>query len=328
VIALAQAVPAPAGYFEQAIAPLRPLMDAPDTIEVAVNPDGSVWIERAGDATMSKTDIRLVGSALGLLASQLACGQALSAKRPVLSGDVPHHGETWRVQIVSSPATETGYAIALRRNVLTDLSLDDLAGAGAFDRVRAANPAGDRDEIRALFDGGDITGGLRRAGAARWNILVSGGTSSGKTTLLRALLHEIDPAARLVTIEDGFELRPRHANRVELRASSTGPNTPPALLEASLRLRPDRIILGELRGTEAWSFLEAINTGHPGALTTIHANSPDAAFERLALMAMRAGLGLKRTEIIDYARSVLDLVVQVERKDGKRGVAEVMVLGE
>jgi len=141
VTALAQAAPAPAGYFEQAIAPLRPLMDAPDTIEVAVNPDGSVWTERAGDATMSKTDIRLVGSALTLLASQLACGQALSAKRPVVSGDVPHHGETWRVQIVSSPATETGYAIALRRNVLTDLSLDDLARTGAFDRVRAANPA-------------------------------------------------------------------------------------------------------------------------------------------------------------------------------------------
>ncbi len=326
--ALLQAAPTSGGYFEQAIAPLRPLMDAPDTIEVAVNPDGTVWTERAGDAVMAKTDIRLAGSALTLLASQLACGQALSANRPILSGDVPHKGESWRVQIVGKPAAETGYAIALRRNVLTDLSLDDLAAAGAFDRVRATSPAGERDEIRALFDGGDITGGLRKAVAARWNILVSGGTSSGKTTLLRALLHEIDPAARLITIEDGFELRPRHANRVELRASSTGPNTPPALLEASLRLRPDRIILGELRGTEAWSFCEAINTGHPGALTTIHANSPDAAFERLALMAMRAGLGLKRVEIIDYARSVLDLVVQVERKDGRRGVAEVLVLGE
>ena len=325
--ALAQAAPAPAGYFEQAIAPLRPVMDAPDTIEVAVNPDGAVWAERAGEATMARTDIHIAGSALALLASQLACGQALSANRPILSGDVMHMGESWRVQIVGKPAAETGYAIALRRNVLTDLSLDDLAGTGAFDRVRIAHAAGERDQIKALFDDGDIAGGLRKAVAARWNILVSGGTSSGKTTMLRALLHEIDPAARFVTIEDGFELRPRHANRVELRASSTGPNTPPALLEASLRLRPDRIILGELRGTEAWSFLEAINTGHPGALTTIHANSPDAAFERLALMAMRASLGLNRTEIIDYARSVLDLVVQVERKDGKRGVAEVMVLG-
>ena len=324
--ALRQATPSEDGYFGQAIAPLRPLMDDAGTIEIAINPDGTVWTERAGDAAMSGTGIAIVGPALGLLASQIASGQALSAKRPILSGDVVYQGQTWRVQIIAAPATQAGYAIALRRNVLSDLSLDDLVRAGAFDHIRPSSGTDQRDAIRALFDEGNITKGLRKAVTARWNILVSGGTSSGKTTLLRALLHEIDDTARIVTIEDGFELRPRHANRVELRSARTGPNTPPALLEASLRLRPDRIILGELRGTESWSFLEAINTGHPGALTTIHANTPDAAFERLALMAMRANLGLQRSEIIDYARSVLDLVVQVERRGAKRGVAEVMVL--
>ena len=324
--ALRQVKRAEGGYFRQAIAPLRPLMDDAGTIEIAINPDGTIWTERAGDVAMSETDIAIVGPAIGLLASQLASGQALSVKRPILSGDVICEGQTWRVQIIAAPATETGYAIALRRNVLCELSLDDLTRAGAFDHIRPSRGTDQRDAIRALFEKGNIAEGLRRAVAARWNILVSGGTSSGKTTLLRALLHEIDDTARIVTIEDGFELRPRHANRVELRSARTGPNTPPALLEASLRLRPDRIILGELRGTESWSFLEAINTGHPGALTTIHANTPDAAFERLALMAMRADLGLKRSEIIDYARSVLDLVVQVERKDGKRGIVEVMML--
>jgi len=315
-------------YFERALGPLRELVDDPEVIEIALNPDGRVWVERAGDAAMSATEHVFAVEAARLLAMQL-CGQAsLGPDKPMVSTNVVRHGENWRVQVTAPPVIEDGYAIALRQNVLRDLSLDELGRSGTFRDTRRVDIAGEtgRDDITALFDDGKISEALRAAVKARWNILVSGGTSTGKTTIARALLNEADPADRILTIEDGFELRPRHPNTVSMRTSPKGPNTANALLEASLRMRPDRIVLGELRGTESWSFLEAINTGHPGALTTIHANTPDAAFERLALMAMRANLGLAKAEIIDYARSVIDVVVQVARNGGRRTVSEVLVL--
>ena len=315
-------------YFERALGPLRNLVDDPDVIEIALNPDGQVWVERAGDAFMSIADPTFASEQARLLAMQL-CGQdSLGPEKPMVSTSFVRRGENWRVQVIAPPVVEGGYAIALRHNVVRDLSLGDLAARGAFDgtrRIAAISPDGS-DDISALFDAGEIDEALRKAVKARWNILISGGTSTGKTTVARALLNEADPKDRIVTIEDGFELHPRHRNAVAFRTSSKEPNTANALLEASLRMRPDRIILGELRGTESWSFLEAINTGHPGALTTIHANTPGAAFERLALMAMRADLGLAKAEIIDYARSVIDIVVQLERQDGKRTVSDVLVL--
>ena len=319
--------PAPS-YFERALDPLRELVDDPDIIEIALNPDGRVWIERAGDAVMSATDRALAPDAARLLAMQL-CGQtSLGADKPMVSTNFIRRDENWRVQVIAPPVVDTGYAIALRHNVVRDLSLADLKARGAFRETRrlAAGDPEEMDEIAARFDAGHIDDALRAAVKARWNILISGGTSTGKTTVARALLNEADPMDRVVTIEDGLELHPHHANTVALRTSLKGPNTANALLEASLRMRPDRIVLGELRGVESWAFLEAINTGHPGALTTIHANTPDAAFERLALMAMRANLGLAKSEIIDYARSVIDVIVQLERQNGVRKVSEVMVL--
>lgn len=323
--AIAEVAPS---YFERALGPIRVLIDDPDTIEIALNPDGRVWVERAGDAVMSATDHSFTPETARLLATQL-CGQAsLGLEKPMVSTSFQRRGENWRVQVIAPPVVEGGYAIALRHHVLRNLSLSDLASGGAFagTRRRADCVSNAENGIKAMFDAGDIESGLSAAVAARWNILVSGGTSTGKTTVARALLNEADPQDRLVTIEDGFELHPHHPNAVALRATATGPNTANALLEASLRMRPDRIVLGELRGVEAWSFLEAVNTGHPGAITTIHANTPDAAFERLALMVLRANLGLRKAEIIDYARSVIDLIVQLERRNGRRELAEVMVL--
>ncbi len=319
--------PAPS-YFERALGPLRALVDEQEVIEIVLNPDGRVWVERAGDAVMSTTDHALSPDAARLLAMQL-CGQSsLSAEHPMVSTSFVRREENWRVQVIAPPVVEGSYAISLRHNVIRDLSLADLKARGAFCGTRrlAAGDPEETDEIAARFDAGHIDEALRAAVKARWNILISGGTSTGKTTVARALLNEADPMDRIVTIEDGLELHPKHANTVAMRTSIKGPNTANALLEASLRLRPDRIILGELRGVESWAFLEAINTGHPGALTTIHANTPDAAFDRLALMAMRANLGLAKAEIIDYARSVIDVVVQLGRQNGVRTVSEVMVL--
>ena len=133
---------------------------------------------------------------------------------------------------------------------------------------------------------------FRDAIGERLNILISGGTSSGKTTMARALLALAHADERLVTIEDAPDLHPPHDNQVALVSDRApgSPRAPARLLESALRMRPDRLILGEMRGEEALSFLEAINTGHPGSISTIHADSPVLALERMALMVMRAGL--------------------------------------
>ncbi|MGC1303626.1 MAG: ATPase, T2SS/T4P/T4SS family, partial [Caulobacteraceae bacterium] len=163
----------------------------------------------------------------------------------------------------------------------------------------------------------------------RRNIMVSGGTSTGKTTFLNALVKEIDPQERLVLIEDTPEIRLEHPNAIGLvavrGALGEAAVTTEDLLQASLRLRPDRIILGELRGAEAYSFLRAVNSGHPGSITTVHADNPRAAVEQIALMVLQAGSSLARGEIIDYVRGVVDVAVQLERRNGRRMVTQVHV---
>ena len=160
---------------------------------------------------------------------------------------------------------------------------------------------------------------------------MSGGTSTGKTTFLNALIREIPPHERLLLIEDTPELAVEHDNLVGLVAvrGSLGEArvTPDDLLTASLRMRPDRIILGELRGSEALAFLRAINTGHPGSLSTIHANSPAQALEQLALFILQSGTNLRRADIIDYAESVVDVTVQMQQVASQRIVGEISYVG-
>ncbi len=170
---------------------------------------------------------------------------------------------------------------------------------------------------------------LRTAVRSRVSIAVSGGTSTGKTTFLNALLKEVPEEERIVTIEDTRELKPITPNTVALLASKGDQGrakvTPQELLEASLRMRPDRLMLGELRGAEAFSFLQAINTGHPGSLTTVHANSARSAYDRLALMVLQSGVALEKQEIIDYLKEVIPVVVQLARNpDGRRVVSEIV----
>ena len=160
-------------------------------------------------------------------------------------------------------------------------------------------------------------------------MLISGGTSSGKTTFLNALLREVPAHERVVLVEDTPEIQLHGPNGVGLVAvkgeMGEAKVTADDLLQSALRLRPDRIVLGELRGSEAVSFLRAINTGHPGSFTTLHANSPAGALEQLALMVMQTGLGLSRADTIAYARSLIDVVVQLDRHGGARGVAAIEV---
>ena len=169
----------------------------------------------------------------------------------------------------------------------------------------------------------------RDAVRARRNILVSGSTSMGKTTFLNALLAEVPMTERLILIEDAEELRIAHPNAVGLIAvrGKLGEADASAedLLIAALRMRPDRIILGELRGQEAFTFLRAVNTGHPGSITTIHADSPHRAIEQLVLLVLQDGSPLRREDVRHYILQSVDVFVQLERRDGKRRVQQIMM---
>jgi type IV secretion system protein VirB11 len=174
---------------------------------------------------------------------------------------------------------------------------------------------------------------IRHAVISKKNIIISGGTSTGKTTFTNAALGEIPSTERLITVEDAREIvLHNHENTVNLLASKGGQGrakvTTQDLIEACLRLRPDRIIVGELRGAEAFSFLRAINTGHPGSISTLHADSPQMALEQLKLMVMQAGLGMPPEEIKKYILAVVDIVIQLKRgSKGRRYVSEIYFKG-
>jgi type IV secretion system protein VirB11 len=222
-------------------------------------------------------------------------------------------------------------AIAIRKHVSPDLALADYVAAGAFAGTHSGDaPAASAtdEKLAALLDEGDLAGLLAGAVRARKNILVSGGTSTGKTTFLNALLREVPVHERLILIEDTPELYIRHENAVGLLAarSALGEAQVSAndLLAASLRMRPDRIILGELRGEEAFAFLRAVNTGHPGSMTTVHADTPARAVEQIVLLALQAGTQLSREDVRHYVSSTVDIFVQLTREGGRRRVADVL----
>jgi type IV secretion system protein VirB11 len=328
---LVEVVAAEGIYLQSYLEPLAPWLERPDVSEILINRPGEIWIEANGMAHMERFDVpELDGKALGRLATQIARAnhQGVNRAHPLLSGLLPG-GE--RIQIIVPPATRGHLAMAIRKHVQVDLDLMSYAAAGAFDAVRTCgNYAGVAvdAELRQRLRNGDILGFFCAAVAARKTILIAGGTSSGKTTFLNALLKNIAPHERLITIEDTPEVsldRPNAIGLVAVRGETGEANvTTEQLLQAALRMRPDRLLLGEMRGSEAFSFLRAINTGHPGSISTIHADSPRGAIEQVALLALQARVNLGRAEIIAYARTVIDIVVQLRRDGaGNRIVSDI-----
>jgi type IV secretion system protein VirB11 len=317
-------------YLSSYLAPFAQWLDADDVTEILVNRPGELWVECSGVARMERYDAPLVDATLlDRLAHQIARTnhQGVSRESPLLSAILPGGA---RVQMVLPPATRGDVALAIRKHVLHDLTLDDYAATGAFKDIKAADSEAEaalRRSLTAMLGRNDMLGFLRSAIAAKKTILLSGGTSSGKTTLLNALLKEIPAHERVIAIEDTPEIKLGRENAIGLVAvpgeQGEARITVDDLMRASLRMRPDRLIVGELRGPETVTFLRAINTGHPGSLSTIHASSPEGAYEQIALMCMQAGLGLGRDETISYAKSMIDIVLQLSRKNGERRVDHV-----
>jgi len=256
--------------------------------------------------------------------------QRIDATSPLLSASLPT-GE--RVQIVMPPATTAGcVAIAIRRPADEVWSIEDLAARGIFRKTRRANHLLDdtEHELKRLLSIGDYQTFMRLAVTSRKNILVSGPTGSGKTTWTKALIREIPSNERLVTIEDANELvLDRHPNHVRLYYSKDDQGvarvTPKQLLESCLRMKPDRILLAELRAEEAFDYLRNVNSGHPGSITSVHAASAELAFEQLVLLVKQnqGGRDLARADIKSLLYRLIDVVIQFGVESHERFIKEI-----
>jgi type IV secretion system protein VirB11 len=317
-------------YLSSYLAPLAPWLQRPDVTDILVNRPGEVWIE-TNNGGMERLDVpALTEVVLTRLARQVAghANQGVNREQPLLSASLPDGS---RIQIISAPATRGGLALAIRKHTLSDLSVSDLASKGLFGRPGAPRLQRPADEdLKRSLDCGDYAGLIVEAVKRKKTIVLSGGTSSGKTTLLNALIKEIDASERLIVIEDAPEIHLAHANVVGLLAVrgelGEAKVTAEDLLQASLRMRPDRILLGELRGAEAFTFLRAVNTGHPGSITTVHADSPEGAIDQIAMLSLLGGVDLGWSSVRSYVRQVVDVIVQLRRENGVRAVSDVLLL--
>ena len=319
----------PFPFLDLALEPLKLWLSEDRVTEISINRPGEVFVERLGDVSMQRYEVpTLTADRIRHLAERVASAteQSVNAETPLISAALPT-GE--RFQAILPPAAPDGGAISIRRQVVRDLTTYESSGSLGF--VRVASDIGlseDEETLVQLLRERQIKDFLRCAVGARVSIIVSGGTTSGKTTLLNALLKEIPSHERIITIEDTPELRPPNPNALKLVASKNDQGIAQVdlqkLVEASLRMRPDRLLLGELRGVEAFSFLRAVNTGHPGSLTTVHADSPRGAYEALALMVMQSGVKLSKDEILAYLRAVIPIVIQLGRRDGRRVVTDIL----
>ena len=312
------------------LAPLRTFLDQADITELVVNRPNEVGIEGRGGwawqevAELSSDWLESLSNAMANFTSQ-----KVSAETPICSTSLPT-GE--RVQIVAPPACDGGaYSLTIRKPSDKTFSLGELDGFGLFKETQVAGArenSADSDLLE-LKRAGKWPQFLELAVKARKNILISGATGSGKTTLSKALIQLIPDDERLLTIEDTRELVVPQRNRVHLLYSKDGQGkakvTAKSLLEASLRMRPDRILLQELRDGTAFFYLRNVNSGHPGSITTVHADSAALAFEQLSLLVKESegGSDLERKDILDLLHLLVDVVVQCKKIDGRFLVTEI-----
>ncbi|WP_419704564.1 TadA family conjugal transfer-associated ATPase [Promicromonospora sp. NFX87] len=288
--------------------PLQALLDAPDVTDVLVNGPDDVWIDRGAGLERVPMNLGTAAEVRGLAVRLAALGgQRLDDACPTVDARLP---DGTRLHAVLEPLAEAGAVISLRVLRTRAFTLDELVTAGAL-------PGRWAGLLRALV--------LRRA-----NILISGGTGTGKTTLLAALLSLVPHDERVVTVEEARELRPTHPHVVHLAArranvEGAGIVSLADLVRNALRMRPDRIVLGECRGAEVREVLMAMNTGHDGGFATLHANAVAVVPARLEALAGLAGM--TREAVAAQAAGALDVVLHLRRSNGARYLAEIGLVG-
>ena len=310
---------------------LRPLLANAEVTELCINRPLQAFLEtRDGwrSEPLPFADFEWCTRFAKLVANSTQ--QRIDATAPLLSASLPS-GE--RVQIVMPPATTAGcVAIAIRRPADQVWSIEELSQRGIFRRTLKAGRKLDdtEEELLRLLGSSDYEAFMRLAVRSRKNILVSGPTGSGKTTWTKALIREIPSEERLITIEDARELiLDGHPNHVRLFYSKDDQGlarvTPKQLLESCLRMKPDRILLAELRAEEAFDYLRNVNSGHPGSITSVHATSAELAFEQLVLLVKQnpGGRELARSDIKSLLYLLIDVVIQFGVERHQRFIKEI-----
>jgi pilus assembly protein CpaF len=287
--------------------PLERLLADPTVSEIMVNGPKDIWVERAGrlsQTTLTFTDTSHLRRIITKMVGQI--GRRIDESSPLVDARLPDGS---RVNAIIAPLSLSGPLLTIRKFAQNRFALSELITIGTLSK-----------------DAGEF---LENCIRAELNILISGGTGSGKTTFLNALSAAIPDSDRIVTIEDAAELQldQRHVLRLESRPKNIegeGEITIRDLVRNALRMRPDRIVVGEVRGAEALDMLQAMNTGHEGSLSTVHANGPRDALNRLETMVLMAGYELPLRAIRSHVSSALDLIVQLDRlDDGSRRVVEI-----
>jgi pilus assembly protein CpaF len=293
-------------------APIRPFLDDPAVSEVMINGPSQIYIEKKGQLTLTEAKF---DSREALIAALRNCaqyvGKPVDEERPILEGRLPDGS---RIEAVLPPAAPDGPHVAIRRFFKETLTVDRLIGFGALTRDAA-------DALRALV-------------ASKLNVLVAGGTGSGKTSMLNALSSYIPDGERVVVIEDSRELQLQREHVVQLEARPPDPKGRGAvsvrdLFRATLRMRPDRIVVGEIRGGEALDLIQAMTSGHGGCLSTLHATYPRDTLSRLETMAMMSDIEMPLHAMRIQLASAVNVIVQVGRlQDGSRKLTHITeVLG-
>ncbi len=276
------------------LGPIQVHFDDPDVSDVLVNGHDEIWVDRGSGLERVPGDFGSEDQLVATIERALApLGLRLDRSSPMVDARLPDGS---RLHAVLPPASVDYPLLAIRRFTQRVRALDDLVGRGTATR----------DQVDQMTE----------AVTQRRTMVISGGTGAGKTTLLNLLAAEIGDGERVVTIEDAAELDlPGHVVRLEARppnAEGAGEISIRSLLRSSLRLRPDRIIVGEVRGPEALDLISALNTGHRGSLTTVHANSPEEALLRIETLALSAG-DTSPTAVARQLHAAVDLVVQIDR---------------
>ena len=310
---------------------LRPLLQNPEVTELCINRPCEAFIETQQGwrkESLPFADFDWCRRLAKLVANSTR--QRIDEESPLLSASLPT-GE--RIQIVLPPATTpASVAITIRRPSDEVWSIEELSRRGIFRSTRRASDALDEteSELLRLLGAQEYETFMRLAVTARKNIVVSGPTGSGKTTWTKALIREIPGDERLITIEDAKELvLDRHPNHVRLFYSKDDQGlarvTPKQLLESCLRMKPDRILLAELRAEEAFDYLRNVNSGHPGSITSVHAASAELAFEQLVLLVKqsRGGQELARADIKNLLYLLVDVVIQFGVERHQRFIKEI-----
>lgn len=292
------------------LGPLERLLRDPLITDVMVNGAADVWVDRGG--VMEKSDVRFVDDAAVIASVERVLaplGLRIDRASPTVDARL---ADGSRLHAVIPPVAVDGPIVAVRRFTRTVRSLSEMVAAGSL--------TGASSQL------------LKDAVRERKNIIVSGGTGTGKTTLLNVLSDEIPRTERVVTVEDAAELDlAGHVVRMESRpanAEGAGEVSLQQLVRSALRLRPDRIIVGEVRGAEALDMVWALNTGHAGSMSTVHANSPDEALWRLETLALSGERRVGEVAVQRQIRAAIDLVVQVGRLDGQRAVVALAAVGD